>query len=314
MFSRLLKALDVAKLNRSKVMVIGIGGAMGFAESLVRSGIGTMIPVDPDTVEVSNIGRQGHERIGVPKVISAKDRLQSINPNLEVITIQARFSRDNSEVVELAKECDLVVFATDSFQAQADGNWLVMTTGVPGLWIGLGENGECGEVVWYIPGYHENCMRCLLVQRFLSWENGDDPTSEGALHSDLQIVDGTACHLALGILTRGSDNYFGRLIENLGDRQFLQISLRSTFEINGSNPIQRKLGIDDENPAHFAYCTRFESNGRRMLPCPDCAEFLGRTFASNEFAACSEISGNTSSVEETRLRKERSNKQENERG
>lgn len=283
MFSRLLNMLDVAKLNRAKVMVIGIGGAMTIAESLVRSGVAAIDVVDKEAVETPNIGRQGHKRVGVPKVVSARDTLQQINPNLKVTSIQSNFTRDNSEVVELAKDCDLLIFATDSFEAQADGNWLVMTTGVPGLWIGLGQNGECGEVVWYIPGYHKNCMRCLLEQRFLNWENGDDPASDGALYSDLLITDGIASHIAFGILTRGSNNYFGRLIENLGDRQYLQISLRSTFEINGTNPIQRKLGIDEENPAHFAYCTRFESNGRRMLPCPDCAEFIGRTFASNEF-------------------------------
>ena len=285
MFERGSKVVDIDKLRASRAMIVGLGASTCFAEPLVRAGLGAVVLVDHDVVELANISRQGHEVVGMPKVLSAKRRLQSINPELDVKAMQMKFSEENSEVTDVASTCDILIFATDSFEAQAAGNRVSMRTAVPGVWVGVGQAAECGEVVWYIPGYHKDCMRCLLERRYLSWQPGGDPTSEGALFADLQIVDGIAAHIAIAILTRGAENYFGRMIDEFDGRQYLQISLRSSFSINGSNPIRRRLGIAEDNSTHVTYCTRFERNGRRLAPCADCQSILGRTFDANELVA-----------------------------
>ena len=111
-----------------------------------------------------------------------------------------------------------------------------------------------------------------------------NPPSTGTNFADLLITDGIATHIAFGILTRGQSSYFGRLIAELGDRQFLQIVLRHDFQIKQDNPVRRRLGIEKDHPIHFAYCTRFESCGLHAAPCPDCVEILGREFLPEELA------------------------------
>ncbi len=154
------------------------------------------------------------------------------------------------------------------------------------MWIGISADGMCGEVVWYHPDVHKNCMRCILEQRFLANKEGaSDPISRGTNFADLLIVDGIASHIAIGLLSREKFfNYFSSLIDELGSRQFLQVSLRQNFTINKGNPICRRLGIEKDNPIHFAYCTRFESCGLHAAPCPDCVEILGREFLPEEMA------------------------------
>lgn len=78
----------VEKLKESKVIVYGIGGVGSFAvEGLVRAGIGHIIIVDFDKVDVTNINRQleaTHSTIGKNKIDVMKDRILDINPDVVV--------------------------------------------------------------------------------------------------------------------------------------------------------------------------------------------------------------------------------------
>lgn len=75
----------VEKFKKSRVAVFGIGGVGGhLAESLVRSGIGTIDIIDNDTVSLTNINRQiiaTHDTVGKLKVDVMEERLKSINPD-----------------------------------------------------------------------------------------------------------------------------------------------------------------------------------------------------------------------------------------
>lgn len=75
----------IEKLKNSKVAIFGIGGVGSFiAEGIARAGVGHIIIVDPDKVEISNINRQIqalHSNIGKYKVDVMKQRILDINPN-----------------------------------------------------------------------------------------------------------------------------------------------------------------------------------------------------------------------------------------
>ncbi len=107
----------IEKLDKSKVVVLGVGGVGSFViEGLVRSGVGDITIVDNDIVDITNMNRQIHANlntVGKSKVEVMKDRILSINPNCNVTTHQVFINKDNiSEIVK--KDIDYVVDAIDT--------------------------------------------------------------------------------------------------------------------------------------------------------------------------------------------------------
>lgn len=108
------------KLKNSKVLVVGTG-ALGSPVLLYLSaaGIGTIGIIDFDTVDESNLQRQiihSTNEIGNPKVNSAKSRINSINPNIDVIAYNDKLTSKNA--LEIIKNFDVVVDGTDNFQTR----------------------------------------------------------------------------------------------------------------------------------------------------------------------------------------------------
>lgn len=109
------------KLQKSKVVVLGIGGVGSYAvEALVRSGVGKLVLVDDDTVCLTNINRQIHatfKTIGKSKVEVMKERVLEINPKCEVVTFQTFIKEDN--IGDIIKEdTDYVVDAIDTVSSK----------------------------------------------------------------------------------------------------------------------------------------------------------------------------------------------------
>ncbi len=103
-FSRtelLLGKEAMEKLNKSKVAVFGVGGVGSFAsEALVRCGIGNIVLIDYDIIDVSNLNRQIHatsKTIGLKKVEVMKERLLEINPLCNVTTINECYTEENKD-------------------------------------------------------------------------------------------------------------------------------------------------------------------------------------------------------------------------
>lgn len=119
----MLPEIDVTgqeKLLAAKVLIVGLGG-LGSPVSLylAASGVGSLVLVDFDTVEVSNLQRQiAHKTssIGEPKTESAKQTLISINPDIKIRTINNRMGIDQLETE--TKVADVVVDCTDQFDTR----------------------------------------------------------------------------------------------------------------------------------------------------------------------------------------------------
>ena len=101
-FSREIKLIgqeNFEKLKNSKVILFGVGGVGGYVlESLARSGIENITIVDFDTVSESNLNRQIialQTTIGKYKVDVAKDRVNNINPNCNVVAIKEKLTKEN---------------------------------------------------------------------------------------------------------------------------------------------------------------------------------------------------------------------------
>lgn len=113
----------VKKLQRSKVIVFGIGGVGGYAaEGLARSGVGTIHLVDHDTVAESNINRQiiaTKKTIGKYKVDVMKERIMEIDPETEVIVHKCFFLPETEGEFDFS-EYDYVIDAVDTVSAKIE--------------------------------------------------------------------------------------------------------------------------------------------------------------------------------------------------
>ncbi len=108
------------KLKAAKILMIGAGG-LGSPSGLylAASGVGEITILDPDTVDVSNLQRQilhDTSSVGVPKVESAKKRMNEVNPFVKINAIQDSVSSEN--VMELVASHDIVVDGTDNFETR----------------------------------------------------------------------------------------------------------------------------------------------------------------------------------------------------
>lgn len=104
-------------LKQSSVAVLGIGGVGSIAaEALARTGVGRIIMIDKDVVDITNINRQVHallSTIGQPKVELMKKRIADINPECEVVALQMFYTEETYE--ELFRHpLDYVIDASDT--------------------------------------------------------------------------------------------------------------------------------------------------------------------------------------------------------
>ncbi len=111
------------KLASYKVAVVGLGGVGSFtAEALARSGVGALLLVDHDNIDITNINRQLHAlsgTVGRPKTQVMEERLRQINPVLLVQTRQQKFTLDRASALLDNQDLDFVVDAIDDVDNKA---------------------------------------------------------------------------------------------------------------------------------------------------------------------------------------------------
>lgn len=100
-FEKLVGVDNINKLSNKSVLILGVGGVGGYVtEALARSGIGTLILVDFDIIDETNINRQIialTSTIGKKKVDVLENRVKDINPMCNVIKIDNFIDNDNLE-------------------------------------------------------------------------------------------------------------------------------------------------------------------------------------------------------------------------
>ncbi len=106
-----------SKLLESKVFMIGAGGlGSPVALYLAAAGVGTIGIADADVVDMSNLQRQiihNQDRVGMPKVESARESIQALNPDVTVNTYNHFVTAEN--IREIIRDYDLVIDGCDNF-------------------------------------------------------------------------------------------------------------------------------------------------------------------------------------------------------
>ena len=120
MYERIIKLIGEENLNKIKnktVCIVGLGGVGGFAtESIVRSGVGNVIIVDYDRIDISNLNRQiitNQNNIGKSKVQEMKKRIKSINPNCNITIIEEKIDSNNINLI-FQNKIDYLIDACDT--------------------------------------------------------------------------------------------------------------------------------------------------------------------------------------------------------
>ncbi len=147
------------RLLESKVLLVGAGGlGSPVALYLAAAGVGTLGIVDFDAVDASNLQRQilhhVHD-VGRPKVLSARDTIADLNPDVKVVPYQEALTADN--VKRIFSEYDVVVNGSDNFPTRYLANDACVFLKKP-LVDGSIFKFE-GQATVFLPG--QGCYRCL---------------------------------------------------------------------------------------------------------------------------------------------------------
>jgi adenylyltransferase/sulfurtransferase len=152
-----------AKLLDSKVLLIGAGGlGSPAALYLAAAGVGTLGIVDDDVVDMSNLQRQilhTNDRVGRPKVESAREAINALNPDVKVVGYRERISSAN--VMEIFSDYDVIVDGCDNFPTRYLVNDACVMLGKPNVHGSIFQFE--GQASVFYPG-RGPCYRCLFPE------------------------------------------------------------------------------------------------------------------------------------------------------
>ncbi|MFB3923989.1 MAG: molybdopterin-synthase adenylyltransferase MoeB [Terriglobia bacterium] len=151
------------KLKAAKVLCVGTGGlGSPLALYLAAAGIGKLGIVDFDVVDFTNLQRQvihGTSDVGRPKLHSARETIQDINPNVEVETYETRLTSENA--LEIIKDYDIIADGTDNFPTRYLVNDACVLLGKPNVYGSIFRFEGQASVFYAKEG---PCYRCLYPE------------------------------------------------------------------------------------------------------------------------------------------------------
>ncbi len=160
-------------LMSSTLMVMG-AGALGthVSEMLVRMGVGKLIIIDMDIVEITNLHRQAlytekdAEHLTL-KVDACKEKLCQINGNVEIVTINTELNSSNISTILKKYQPDIVIDSMDNFEIRFLINEACHKYDIP--WVYGAALGSKGSV--YGIDYKGPCLKCLMETLPLTGES-----------------------------------------------------------------------------------------------------------------------------------------------
>lgn len=246
------------RLKHSSALVVGLGGlGVPAAVQLVSTGVGRVGIADSDRVEMSNLQRQfifSKDDLERRKVDAAREKLGSVNPEVEVAIHTARI--DSSNVMEIIREYDLVLDATDNLPSRYLINDACVLQGKPDVYASaLGFEGQVS--VFKTP--EGPCYRCLFPEP-LPPESVKSCEEMGVLSTVPNVLGSIQANQAIAILLGKGKPLVGRLLTFDGlDNSFAEIRFNKnpSCAICGPNPTITNL-IDYEK-----FC-RIQSGGMNV--------------------------------------------------
>lgn len=229
-------------LLESRVLCVGSGGlGSPVIQYLAAAGIGTLGIIDDDVVEISNLQRQVIHggNLGKPKVGSAKEFVERLNPDVTVVAYKMRMESGNVE--ELISDYDVVVDCSDNFATRYLLNDACVLHNKP-LFHGSIFMFE-GQVMTILP--HEGpCYRCI----FSSSPSTDAAKTAGVMGILPGVIGTMQATEVVKYISRLGKPLVGRMIyyDALGMRfDEITVNKNPKCPVCGETPII--MSIDAEN-------------------------------------------------------------------
>lgn len=212
-FSRQIMLPDIGiegqeALLSSKVLIIGLGGlGSPVAIYLAAAGVGELVLVDFDRVDLSNLQRQiihTTKEVGRKKVVSAKESLLALNPECRITTVDHKL--ETEELSSLVEEADLVIDCSDNFATRFAINSASVANRTP-LVSGAAIRME-GQVSLFSGQPGDPCYRCL----YGSGDTDEACTESGVLAPIVGIVGSVQATEAIKHLTSTGTTLNGRVL------------------------------------------------------------------------------------------------------
>ncbi len=188
------------KLKNAHICVIGAGGLGSYLLPIFAGvGIGKITLIDHDIVSLSNLHRQvlyRENQIGQSKALCAKETLQNLNTDIEIYALPEKLTSANGE--EIAKNCDLLIEATDNFNTKFLLNDLALKLKKP-LIYGSVRRFE-GHVAYLEP--HKGYGLSSFVKK-PSEDQAVNEYKHGVLASTVSFVAALEAQYALGYIVGG---------------------------------------------------------------------------------------------------------------
>ncbi|MGZ5385247.1 MAG: molybdopterin-synthase adenylyltransferase MoeB, partial [Acidimicrobiia bacterium] len=233
------------RLMTSKVLVIGAGGlGSPAALYLTAAGVGVLGIVDSDVVDVTNLQRQilhNTDRLGRRKVDSARQTLNALNPDVEVVAIAERLTAENA--LDLVDGYDVVVDGADNFPTRYLLNDVSLHTRTPVV------HGSVfrfeGQASVFVP-YAGPCYRCLFSEPPPP-ELAPSCSEAGVLGVVPGIIGSIQAAETIKLLLGIGDPLVGKLLTyDALDQEFRTLSLRR-------DPNCKACGNEDQPPRIVQY-------------------------------------------------------------
>ncbi len=234
------------KLKRSSALVVGAGGLGNpLLQYLGAAGVGRIGIVDFDTIDPTNLQRQvmyATKDVGRKKLEVAKERVQAINPNVDVQTFDTRLTSENA--LDVFKDYDVVIDGTDNFPTRYLVNDAAVLLGKPNVYGSIFRFEGQASVFWASKG---PCYRCLYAE---PPPPGLVPScAEGGVLGVLPGIVGSIQAIeTIKVLLGKGDTLVGRLLVfDAMKMKFRELKLRKNPEcpVCGAHPTIREL-IDYE--------------------------------------------------------------------
>lgn len=227
------------KLLNAKVLIIGAGGlGAPCAMYLAAAGVGTIGIADADDVDLSNLQRQiihFTQDVGKPKVQSAKETMNLMNPDVQVKTYRTFINSTN--IREIIREYDFIIDGTDNFPAKFLINDACVMEKKPFSHAGIIR--FKGQLMTYIPGKGP-CYRCVFK----------DPPPKDAVPTCKQAgVIGAMGGVIGSLQAMEAIKYIVGAGENLVGRLLTYDALKNDFHSIKLPPASEKCPVCSKNPS-----------------------------------------------------------------
>ena len=233
------------RIMKGKVLLVGAGGlGSPAALYLAAAGVGTIGIIDGDVVDRTNLQRQVihfTEDVNVPKVESAQQKINRLNPDVKVNTYKALLTAENA--LDIIKNYDFVIDGTDNFPSKFLVNDACVLAKKPFSHGGILKFE--GQTMTYVPG--NACYRCVFNEA--PPKNAVASCSQaGVLGSIAGILGTIQATEALKYLTGTGDLLTNRmLVFDALKMTFREVKFKpvKSCRVCGENPSITTLSMDE---------------------------------------------------------------------